>query len=275
MTLTTLQLSNPYGVATYREAGGAYAGQAAPLVLVHGVGMQSASWQPQLDHFGKTRHVIAVDMPGHGGSDCLPDGAALPQFVDWLLAVLDALGLDQVNLAGHSMGALIAGGFAVSHPARLERVALLNGVFCRDTAASAAVKARASQIKQGAFDLETPLNRWFGETPTELDARAKVAAWLSQVRLDGYATAYTAFADGDATYASGFATIACPLLALTGDGDLNSTPQMSKAMAAAAARGRTVVIEGHRHMVNLTAPDAVNAALGEWLEIPVKERDVA
>jgi pimeloyl-ACP methyl ester carboxylesterase len=50
---------------------------------------------------------------------------------------------------------------------------------------------------------------------------------------------------------------------------------MSKAMAAAAACGRAVVIEGHRHMVNLTAPDAVNAALGEWLEIPVKERDVA
>ena len=40
---------------------------------------------------------------------------------------------------------------------------------------------------------------------------------------------------------------------------------MSHAMAAAAPQGRALVIEGHRHMVNLTAPETVTAALQDWL----------
>ena len=55
-------------------------------------------------------------------------------------------------------------------------------------------------------------------------------------------------------------------LVLTGDGDANSTPAMTRAMAAMAPHGRAVVIEGHRHMVNLTAPEAVTAELQRWLE---------
>jgi (E)-2-((N-methylformamido)methylene)succinate hydrolase len=37
-------------------------------------------------------------------------------------------------------------------------------------------------------------------------------------------------------------------------------------MAAAVRNGRAVVVADHRHMVNLTAPDAVNAALVEWMQ---------
>jgi (E)-2-((N-methylformamido)methylene)succinate hydrolase len=59
--------------------------------------------------------------------------------------------------------------------------------------------------------------------------------------------------------------VRCPLLVLTGDGDANSTPAMSRAMAAMAPQGRAVVIAGHRHMVNLTAPDAVTTEMKHWL----------
>ncbi|MDP5220332.1 alpha/beta hydrolase [Ruegeria sp. 2205SS24-7] len=273
MTLTTLQLSEPFGPVACREAGLSHAGNAPPLVLIHGVGMQSAAWGPQIEALADAHHIIALDMPGHGGSDQIAAGSELPIFLDWLLAVLDGLQLTQVNLAGHSMGALIAGGFAVRHPDRVARVALLNGVYCRDAAASKSVIARAELIGTGAFDLETPLQRWFGDTATDRAARDHVASWLSEVDIDGYATAYGAFARGDRLYADGFGQIACPLLALTGDGDPNSTPAMSRAMAQAAPRGQAVVIENHRHMVNLTAPDAVNAALEAWLATPLEEGD--
>ncbi|MCL6285897.1 alpha/beta fold hydrolase [Ruegeria sp. 2012CJ41-6] len=268
MTSTTLQLSEPFGQFAWREAG---RDQAEPLVLIHGVGMQSAAWAPQIEALAGSHHIIALDMPGHGGSDCLPPGSGLPVFLDWLLAVLDTLELPRVNLAGHSMGALISGGFAVCHPERVSRVALLNGVFRRDEAARGAVIARAEQIARGGFDLDTPLRRWFGDTPEDRAASAQVADWLKLVDLQGYATAYSAFARGDALYADGFDQISCPLLALTGGGDPNSTPVMSRAMAQAAQRGTAVIIENHRHMVNLTAPDAVNAALQTWLETPIAQ----
>ncbi|MBY6059390.1 MULTISPECIES: alpha/beta fold hydrolase [Leisingera] len=260
MTLTTLQLSKPFGAVTCQRSG-----QGAPVVLLHGVGMQSAAWAPQITALSGTHEVIALDLPGHGGSDLLPEAAELPDYVAWLHAVIQALDLGPVYLAGHSMGALIAGGYAASHPENVARVALLNGVFRRSAEARAAVEARAAEIRAGSFDLETPLARWFGESEADQAARAQVAEWLSGVDLAGYAAAYTAFARGDSTYADGFGGIRCPLLALTGDGDPNSTPAMAQAMADAAPQGRAVVIEGHRHMVNLTAPAEVNAALHDWL----------
>ncbi len=99
--------------------------------------------------------------------------------------------------------------------------------------------------------------------------RAQVAGWLRTVNPVGYAAAYRAFAGGDATYADAWPQISCPMLALTGALDANSSPAMARAMAAAAPRGRAVVIEGHRHMVNLTAPEAVTTALADWLAEPV------
>ncbi|MCB4457049.1 alpha/beta fold hydrolase [Leisingera sp. McT4-56] len=260
MTSATLQLSEPYGAVTCQRAG-----RGDPVVLIHGVGMQSAAWGPQIEALSLAHQVIALDMPGHGGSALLPEGAELPDYVAWLHAVLQALDLGPVSLAGHSMGALIAGGYAVCHPESVARVALLNGVFRRSAGARQAVEARAAEIRAGSFDLETPLARWFGDSPADQQARAQVGEWLSGVNLAGYAAAYTAFARGDSTYADGFAGIRCPLLALTGDGDPNSTPEMAQMMATAAQQGRAVVIEGHRHMVNLTAPAEVNAALRAWL----------
>jgi pimeloyl-ACP methyl ester carboxylesterase len=89
--------------------------------------------------------------------------------------------------------------------------------------------------------------------------------WLSAVDPDGYATAYHAFAHGDETYAGRWADVNCPALFLTGSHDPNSTPEMTMAMAAATPMGWARIIDGHRHMVNLTAPEAVNAILEDWL----------
>lgn len=267
MTSTTLHLSKSGGTVAYRTKG---AGE--PLVLIHGVGMQSAAWAPQIEKFATNYHVIALDMPGHGGSDPLPPGSQLPDYVAWCQSVLKALDLGAVNLAGHSMGALIAGGMAATHPELVQRVALLNGVFLRGNVAKSAVLARAADISGGKIDLEAPLARWFDGHQQQ--ARAQVAGWLGAVDPVGYSTAYTAFAGGDTTYADVYSHISCPFLAMTGDGDPNSTPEMSHAMAAAVQNGQVITIEGHRHMINLTAIDDVNAHLSNWLTQPLMTKDM-
>ena len=92
------------------------AGAGAPLVLLHGVGMCAAAWAPQIEAFAPARHVFALDLPGHGGTDLLPGAPLLPDYVAWAAAAIRALGAGPVALAGHSMGALIALGVAVEHP---------------------------------------------------------------------------------------------------------------------------------------------------------------
>lgn len=254
MTSRTLRLSDG-GTVRVLEAG---AGE--PLLLIHGVGLRAEAWGPQMR---LEAHVFAVDMPGHGDSSPLPVGARLPDYVAWAARVIEALGVGPMNVAGHSMGSLIAGGLAIDRPDLVKRVALLNAVHRRSPEARAAVLGRAAEIAAGAGSIAAPLARWFTEDQAEI--RAQVASWLHAVSQTGYAMAYRAFAEGDTVYADRIGQISCPTLVLTADGDANSTPAMTHAMAGMVQHGQAIVIEGHRHMVNLTAPQAVSAALRDWL----------
>jgi len=240
------------------------AGAGEPILLIHGVGMRAEAWAPQIAALASDHSVIAVDMPGHGESDPLPEDAKLPAYVAWAARVIEALGCGPVNLAGHSMGALIAAGVAIEHPGLVRRVALLNGVHRRSTEQRQAVLARAAEISRGDMNIEGPLSRWFSADHPEV--RRAVAEWLRSVSPSGYATAYAAFAEGDSLYADRMTEIRCPALMLTGDGDANSSPEMAASMARAAPLGQALVIDGHRHMVNLTAPEVVTKALRDWLQ---------
>ncbi len=264
MTLQTLRLSDGQQIS-YLEFG-----RGEPLVLLHGVGMCAESWGPQIAHFANTNRVIALDMPGHGFSDLLPGQPDLNEYVAWAARALRQLGCSFVNVAGHSMGALIAAGLAVDHPDLVLRLAVLNSVYCRTPDARVAVQARAAALANGANDIDVPLTRWFSDSPADQIVRTQVAGWLKTVNLQGYAAAYRAFANGDMAYAEAWHEIHSPALVLTASGDANSTPAMAKAMAKAAPMGQAVVIEGHRHMVNLTAPAQVNAALATWLAVPLR-----
>jgi len=240
-------------------------GSGEPLVLIHGVGMRLEAWAPQIAALRHTHRVIAVDMPGHGASARIPSSSTLRDFVTWFGTFLNDLDLGGVNVAGHSMGALIAGGAAATLDGAIRRVALLNAVYKRDATAREAVMQRAAQIENGNIDPEAPLARWFSEDEKSSEAYQLTNSWLKQVDHRGYATAYSAFAGGDATFADAWPRISCPALFLTGEDDPNSTPEMAEAMAKAAPRGKAKVVPGHRHMVNLTAPETVNKILSEWL----------
>lgn len=249
------------------RSGAAFAtwGEGEPLLLLHGVGMRIEAWSPQIPALSGSCRVIAADLPGHGDSAPLAPGADLGDFVRWALTLLQELDAGPVSVAGHSMGALIVGGMAAEAPDAVSRVALLNGVYRRNEQARHAVMTRAAEITTGHFDREAPLGRWFGNGHENEAAYRLCRDLLAGVDQQGYSTAYAAFAGGDMLYADRWPAIQCPALFLTGDGDGNSTPDMARAMAAAAPNGEAVIIEGHRHMVNLTAPDAVNAALLGWM----------
>lgn len=263
MMSKTQQLSNSR-IAHYFEQG-----TGEPLVLIHGVGMQAAAWYPQIEFFSKNYRVISVDMPGHGKSSKLADDAKLQDFVDWAIEFITALNVGAVNLAGHSMGSLISTGVSVTRPDLVKRMAVLNGVYKRTAQARDAVIQRAEELKTGHIDVETPLQRWFGNSEIERIASNHVKSWLESVDLSGYTTAYSAFACGDEVYADYWSKISCPALVLTGTHDPNSTAEMARKMASQAQHGTALVIENERHMVNLTAPDKVNNAMQTWLETSI------
>ncbi|MFF5637999.1 alpha/beta fold hydrolase [Streptomyces sp. NPDC012825] len=85
-------------------------GSGEPLLLLHGIGHHWQAWEPVLDVLAAEREVIAVDLPGFGASDGLPEGApyGLSGVVPVLGAFCGALGVERPHVAGNSLGGLLA-----------------------------------------------------------------------------------------------------------------------------------------------------------------------
>lgn len=239
-------------------------GQGEPLVLLHGLGMRSSIWAPQVAALKDDYDVVTLDMLGHGGSSLPPADPTLADYAGQVLSVLDALQVTAAHVAGHSMGALIALEFALTHPGRVLSVAALNGVYCRSAAQKAAALQRAAALEaDGVPSPADTLARWFGDpVPASLAAQAETArAMLETVNPLGYARTYRLFAGADEQHRGKLERLTVPALFMTGECDPNSTPDMSRAMAAAAPLGRLAILPGERHMMTMTAPLEVTAQL--------------
>ncbi len=249
-------------------------GEGEPIVFVHGVGMNKDVWAPQLAAFAATHRVVAYDMLGHGGSALPPAEPRLSDYVDQLRRLLDALGIDRANIVGHSMGSLVALAFAMAYPDRVRRLVALNAVYDRTPEQRAAIEARAAMLAREGIGatLDGTLARWFGDAKEGAFAEKaqQVRAWLEAVDPIGYARTYGLFATSDNAFGSKLERLAMPALFLTGEHDLNSSPEMSRRMAAMAPGGVAQVVSGERHMMSFTSPETINPILRDFLSTPAQ-----
>ena len=95
-------------------------GEGQPTLFLHGFGLCTAHWASLVARLPST-HSIAIDMPGHGGSQGVDyTGVDLRRwYVEMLASCLNALGLESVHVVGHSMGGMIGMWFALDAPDRV------------------------------------------------------------------------------------------------------------------------------------------------------------
>jgi len=109
------------------------AGSGEPLLAIHGNLSNGAAWREQLALLPAGVRGIAPDLRGFGSSERAPVDATrgVRDFSDDLAALLDALELDAVRLAGHSLGGAVALQFALDHPERVRSLLLVAPVSPR------------------------------------------------------------------------------------------------------------------------------------------------
>lgn len=98
---------------------------ADPLVLIHGLGATKASWLTVVPELARHYRVIALDLPGFGGSSKPWARYDSPWFSHQVFGLLDALGYDNALVGGNSMGGKIAMEMAMARPDRVEALACL------------------------------------------------------------------------------------------------------------------------------------------------------
>lgn len=98
------------------------------MVLVHGLGGFAESWRHNIPALARVATVFAVDLPGYGLSSKPPARYRLADFARALHGFVQALGLGRVALIGHSLGGAVALTYALTHPARVERLGLIGAL---------------------------------------------------------------------------------------------------------------------------------------------------
>jgi pimeloyl-ACP methyl ester carboxylesterase len=103
-------------------------GRGPAVVLVHGLGGFAESWRWNVEALASSATVYALDLPGFGRSAKPPAAYDLAFFATALGAFLDAAGVGQAAVVGHSLGGAVALTYALIHPTRVERLGLLSAV---------------------------------------------------------------------------------------------------------------------------------------------------
>jgi len=119
------------------------AGSGPALLMIHGVGDSSATWEPVHAKLAQRFTVIAPDLLGHGASDKPRADYSAAAFANGMRDLLAVLGTDRVTVVGHSFGGGVALQLAYQYPELVERLVLVStGGVTRDVSPALRLAAR-------------------------------------------------------------------------------------------------------------------------------------
>ncbi|GGB99773.1 alpha/beta fold hydrolase [Cellulomonas carbonis] len=103
----------------------AEAGSGPPVLLLHGFPEHWWGWRKVLPALAEHHRVIAPDLRGAGWTDAPPDGYTEEQLVADAVSLLDALGLDRVDVVGLDIGGILGFRLCLAHPDRVRRFVVM------------------------------------------------------------------------------------------------------------------------------------------------------
>ncbi|WP_129659720.1 alpha/beta fold hydrolase [Rothia uropygialis] len=233
------------------------------VVLLHGVGLDRTVWSAVEEQMGR-RPTLSLDLPGHGAQPPLKSPTTLAELAD---DVLKRMPEEPVHLVGFSLGALIAQLIAARDPERLVTLTCVSAVCFRTQEESTAVQKRLTTARKDfRASMEQAVHRWFpGNTEVSSLHRDRTYKVLMANDVESYLHAYAVFAGGDQSVAPKLPKITVPTLAITGELDTGSTPEMTNRLAEVIPDARRRIVAGVRHMLPAEAPGELVAELNEFI----------
>ena len=233
------------------------------VVFLHGAGFDHSAWAQHTRWFAHHGFsVLAPDMPGHGRS-AGPALTTIAAMADWTAALLDAARVAKARLVGHSMGSLIALETAARHPAKVSALSLigtaaamtvgpdlLNAAEANDSAAIDMVSIWGLGFRAELGGSLAPGLWMHGEAQSVLRHCAPGVLFSDLSACNSYPNALAAAAQ-----------VTVPTTLILGERDMMTPAKAGKALGAAIANARIVVLPDAGHMMMAERPDQLLAAL--------------
>lgn len=236
-----------------------------PVVFAHALGTDLRVWDRLLPLLPPGLRLVRFDMRGHGLTDA-PDGDYwMGDLVADAAGVMGALGIRDALFVGLSIGGIVAQGLAAERP-DLVRAAVLSNTAPR-IGTEAAWHDRMAQVRTGgvAAVADAVMDRWF--TRRFRAARAdEVAGWRTMVARTpaaGYLGCCAAIAETDLRDST--AGLRQPVLAIAGDGDGSTPPDLVREMADSIVGAQFALVRGAGHLPCVDAPEAVAALIAAFI----------
>ena len=241
-------------------------GDGPPLVLLHSLLSDRASFDRIRAPLAERFRVIVPDLPGFGRSE--PVSGALPEVADRIAQALRAFcGEERPVVLGNGYGGFVALQMAMRHPSLATRLILADcgAAFSEPGRAAFRTMASVSAAKGLQAIADTAMRRLFSP-----DFQAAMPALMLERRAaflgthpDIFREACKALAELDLR--PRLSEILCPVLVLVGENDEATPPPMSEELARLLPDARLIVIPGCAHVPQLQAPDLFLAAITPYL----------
>lgn len=248
------------GAAAYVATGNkAFDPAKRTVVFVHGVGQDHTIWVLPTRYFARhDRNVLAVDLPGHGRSDG-PPLETIEKMGEWIIDVMNAIGVENSAVVGHSMGSLAALDVASRHSDRV-RALVMVGVSV-PLAVSDPLMSSAEAHSHDAVDMMT---YWSHSKTAQIGGSPTPGMWMlgGGMRLLEQSDPETIHADLRAcdNYVTGLdraGQVTCPTLLLLGEKDQMAPIRVAQTLRDAISDHDTVVFEGAGHALLAECADPV------------------
>lgn len=261
------------GATTFCYTGGKAFDPAKPtVVFIHGVLNDHSVWILQTRYFANHGwNVLALDLPGHCRSAGEPP-RSVEEGADFILALLQAAGVERAALVGHSFGSLVALEAAARAPERVSHLVLVGTAFPMKVSPALLENSLADPMKAIAM-VNVFSHSMLAPPPSALGpgtwlyggGRALMRRVLaSNPRVNLFHRGFVAcdsYTGGEAAMAK----VQCPTLFVLGRNDAMTTPKAAQSLQAKARHGRTVLVDGGHQMMT-EAPDQVLFALHDFLK---------